>query len=204
MTVKELANHYLYERQKDVDAGTLALRTWRDYRAIMEMLVHGLGKSKLVATLGPQDFSDLKKKLAKRSGAARRCTVVQVIRSAFKFADDSDMLDRPIRFGPAFKRTAKKTLRIDRAKQGPKLFTADEVRKLIGAAGTQVKAMLLLGINCGYGNNDCGTLRVSSIEFEKGVIDFPRPKTGIPRRCPLWPETPLRAQGGDRPPTEAQ
>src|SRR5262249_46826625 len=26
-------------------------------------------------------------------------------------------------------------------------------------------------------------------DLERGMIDFPRPKTGIPRRCPLWPET---------------
>ena len=26
-------------------------------------------------------------------------------------------------------------------------------------------------------------------DLDNGIIDFPRPKTGIPRRCPLWPET---------------
>src|SRR5205085_224896 len=28
-----------------------------------------------------------------------------------------------------------------------------------------------------------------ALDLDAGVIDFPRPKTGIPRRCPLWPET---------------
>src|SRR5262249_1101702 len=53
----------------------------------------------------------------------------------------------------------------------------------------QVKAMLLLGINCGFGNSDCGNLLLSAGDLQAGMIDFPRPKTGIPRRCPLWPET---------------
>jgi integrase len=189
LTVKDLANYYLEERQKDVDSGNLSPRTWRDYRAIMHMLVDGLGKGKLVSTLCPQDFSDLKTTLAKRNGPARMSTVVQVIRSAFKFADDAELLDKPVRFGPTFKRTSKKTLRIDRGKKGPKLFTPEEIRKLIGAAGTQVKAMILLGINAGYGNTDCGTLQQSSLDLERGVADFPRPKTGIARRCILWPVT---------------
>jgi hypothetical protein len=61
-------------------------------------------------------------------------------------APDAGLLDRPARFGPGFKRPAKKVLRLNRAGQGPKLFTAEEIRRLIGAAGTPLKAMLLLGI----------------------------------------------------------
>jgi integrase len=83
-----------------------------------------------------------------------------------------------------------KTLRLHRAEQGPKLFTAEEVRNLINAAACgPLKAMILLGVNCGFGNADCGQLPVRALDLERGIIDFPRPKTGIPRRCVLWPET---------------
>lgn len=41
----------------------------------------------------------------------------------------------------------------------------------------------------GFGNAHCGHLPRSAVDLEGGFIDFPRPKTGIPRRCPLWPET---------------
>jgi integrase len=50
-------------------------------------------------------------------------------------------------------------------------------------------AMVLLGLNCGFGNADCGRLPIKAIDFKGGWITFPRPKTGIERRCPLWPET---------------
>jgi integrase len=69
------------------------------------------------------------------------------------------------------------------------MFTADEIRRLIGAADVQLRAMLLLGINCGFGNSDCANLPLTALDLEHAVIDYPRPKTGIPRRCPLWPET---------------
>ncbi len=52
-----------------------------------------------------------------------------------------------------------------------------------------MKAMLLLGVNCGFGNTDCASLPQSAVDLEKGWIDFPRPKTEIHRRIPLWPET---------------
>jgi integrase len=49
--------------------------------------------------------------------------------------------------------------------------------------------MVLLGVNCGYGNADCGTLPLTALDLVHGWINYHRPKTGITRRCPLWPET---------------
>jgi integrase len=49
--------------------------------------------------------------------------------------------------------------------------------------------MILLGINCGFGNNDCGTLPKTALDLKNGWVDYPRPKTAIERRCPLWTET---------------
>jgi len=49
--------------------------------------------------------------------------------------------------------------------------------------------MILLGINCGFGNTDCGTITFDAVNLETGWVNYPRPKTGIPRRAPLWAET---------------
>jgi integrase len=116
-------------------------------------------------------------------------TTIQYIRSLFKYAYETDLIDRPMRFGPEFKRPSKKTLRLERAKAGPRLFSAEEIRKLIDAAGVPMRAMVLLGINAGFGNADCGRLPLVALDLDGAMIDYPRPKTGIPRRCPLWPET---------------
>jgi integrase len=93
-------------------------------------------------------------------------------------------------------------LRLHRAKQGPKLFTAAEVRALVDGAlvvgkdgpelvrpGPQLRAMILLAVNAGFGNSDCGNLPLEALDLGAGWVNFPRPKTGIDRRCPLWPET---------------
>src|SRR5262249_39779248 len=34
-----------------------------------------------------------------------------------------------------------------------------------------------------------GNLPLTALDLDAGWVTFPRPKTGIPRRCPLWKET---------------
>jgi integrase len=189
LTVKELANDFLNGKQALVDAGELSRRMGSEYKEVCDLLVRQFGKGRPAADLGPSDFAALRNKMAKRWGPVRLGNAIQRIRSVFKHALDADLIARPARFGPGFKRPAKKVLRLHRAAGGPKLFTADEIRRMIDAAGVQLKAMLLLGINCGFGMADCGKLPLSAFDLDGGWADYPRPKTGIPRRCPLWPET---------------
>ncbi len=179
LAVKDVANLFLQHRQEMVDAGELSPKTWADYKSIMDLLVEGLGKLTLATQLTPPNFAALQHKLAKRNGPYRLGTIIQVIRCAFKHAYDSEMMERPIRFGPGFKRPSKKTIRLHRAKQGLKLFTAEEIHKLLDTAGTTMRAMILLGLNCGYGNSDCGKLTIDNLDLEGGWVNFPRPKTGI-------------------------
>ncbi|QDU55913.1 site-specific integrase [Aeoliella mucimassa] len=60
--------------------------------------------------------------------------------------------------------------------------------------------MILLGINCGFGNDDCASLPIEALDLGDGWHNYWRPKTQIQRRCPLWPETVAALQRviGDR------
>jgi hypothetical protein len=42
-----------------------------------------------------------------------------------------------------------------------------------------LKAMILLGINCGFGNSDCAALPQKPLDLDGGWVRFDRPKTGI-------------------------
>jgi integrase len=189
LTVKELANAFLNHKKALMDAGEFSPRTWQDYKAATDLVVAAFGKQRIVADLGPDDFAILRNKMAKRWGPIRVRDFVQRIRSIFKHALDAGTLDRPMCFGPGFARPTKKTLRLERARKGPKLFTPPQVRAMIRKAGQPLKAMVLLGINCGFGNADCGTLPLTALDLARGWVNYPRPKTGTPRRSPLWPET---------------
>lgn len=189
LTVKDMVNAFLNAKLESMDAGEIVPRTWQDYKEAGDILINTFGKRRLVADIGPDDFAKLRNKLAKKWGPKTLANVITRIRVAFKYASDNGLIDRPVIYGSAFKRPSKKTLRIDRAKKGPKLFTRDEILAMLNKTEGQMKAMLLLGINCGMGNSDCGTLPMSALDLDAGWLDFARPKTGIPRRAALWPET---------------
>jgi len=190
LIVKELCNAYLDHKAALRDAGELSPRTWSNYKEVCDLIVSRFGKRRFVSDLRQEDFAALRRWMARRWGPVRLGDFIQRVRSVFKYGYDSEMLATPMRFGPGFARPSKKTLRLERARRGVKMFEADEIRRMLEKAPTpNLRAMILLGVNCGLGNSDCGKLPVAAIDLDRGWIDFARPKTGIARRCPLWPET---------------
>jgi integrase len=102
---------------------------------------------------------------------------------------EAGLFDKPTRFGPTFKRPAARIMRAHRQDKGTRMFEAAELRTIIDAADQPLKAMILLGINCGFGNSDCGKIPKSAFDLKSGWVNYPRPKTAVERRCPLWRET---------------
>ena len=187
LTVKDCCERFITAKRILVDSGELSIRTWADSHAACKRVLNAFGPARPVVDLAADDFGALRATLAKTLNAVSLKVELQRIRTVFKFAYDSGMIDRPVRFGPLFKPPSRLVLQKDRLSKGSRVFEADEIRQMIKAAPTQLRAMILLGINCGYGNHDCATLPQSAIS--DGWVVFARPKTGIERRCPLWPET---------------
>jgi integrase len=188
-TIRYLCNRFMEAKKARLDSAELSPRTFADYFAICGVLVERLGRDKRLDDLKPEDFAALRSKLAKTWGHVRLRNEINRARVVFKFAFDERLIDRPVYFGQAFDRPSAKTLRKSRNAQGVRLFNVDEVTRVLAAADVQLRAMTLLGLNCGLGNTDCATLPQSALDLAAGWIDFPRPKTGIERRIPLWPET---------------
>ncbi len=69
------------------------------------------------------------------------------------------------------------------------VFTSEDIRQLLDAADMKMRAMIWLGLNCGFGCTDCAELKWSNLDFENGRVKLARKKTGILRDLPLWPET---------------
>ena len=69
------------------------------------------------------------------------------------------------------------------------MFTPEQIHKALEFSTPNMKAMLLLAIDGGMGNSDLAAMPISAIDFESGWMNYPRPKTAIDRKIPLWPET---------------
>lgn len=189
LTVADLCNRFLTAKLRQQEAGELTPRSFAEYKAATDRLVATFGKVRLVEDLAADDFEQLRADLAKQYGPQRLSGEVQRVRTVFKFGYEAGVLDRPMRFGPSFRKPSASVLRRHKAKAGEKLFEAEELRRLLDVAGVPLKAMILLGINAGFGNADVATLPLSALDLNAGWVTFPRPKTGVARRCALWPET---------------
>ncbi len=189
VTCRELCNAFLTAKQRLVDSGDITLSHWHDYHGACERLLDSFGKTTPVDTLRADDFDRLRAEISKTYGPVSLGNEIQRIRSVFKWGFDSELMPAPIRFGQSFKKPSKKVRRLARKAAGPKLFDSVELREIVATAGTQLKAMILLGINCGMGQSDLATLPINRLNLQRGWHSYERPKTGTDRRCPLWPET---------------
>lgn len=189
LTVKGLCDRFCTVKEDQSGAGDITRRSFLDYHRTCAEIVAAFGKTRLVDDLAADDFEAFRAALAKRFSPGTLGNEVQRVRVCFKYAYDVGLIDKPMRFGPTFKRPAKRILRAERQRKGSRLFEARHLRRAIKAADLPLRAMILLGVNCGFGNTDCGRLPMSALDLDGGWLTFPRPKTSIDRRCPLWPET---------------
>ena len=68
-------------------------------------------------------------------------------------------------------------------------FGSEQIKRLLAAADIKMRAMIWLGLNCGFGCTDCAQLKWKGLDFANNRVRLARNKTGIPRNLPLWPET---------------
>ena len=190
-SLEKLAAEFLAAKAALVASGDLTERSLIDYRATCKNITETLGGGLGLETLTPADFARLRAALAATRGPVALGNEINRVRVVFRWAYSSGLTDRPVRWGPDFKRPPAASVRRARHARGEKYFQPDQLRDLIDSAGPTMQAMIYLGINCAYNNADCGRLPLEAARdaVASGWLDLPRGKTYIARRAPLWPET---------------
>jgi integrase len=189
ITLKQAVNEFLTAQAGKRDSGELAPRTWTDYHSTLGRIIDCLGRHRAVADLEPADFRKLRAALGKgRSVVSLNGDVIRC-RTFFKFCWVEGLIGQPVRYGSGFDLPSVALIRQARAAKGKRMFEPEELRMILAAADPLMKAWVLLAANCGFGQSDLASLPKSALDLEAGWVDFPRPKTGVSRRCRLWPET---------------
>lgn len=201
----DLSNEFLNAKRARLECGELSPRSFRAYFETCAALTAFFGNDRRVDDLRPNDFERYRKALAAKYGVVGLRNEINRVRVVFKFAHDNRLIDRSVSYGQSFNRPSAKTLRIARNEAGPRMFEAHEIGTILAALDGKpikvkgekksvkrkpdpvLKAAVLLALNGGFGNTDIASLPQSAVA---GCwLNFPRPKTGINRRIPLWDES---------------
>ena len=193
--IHDLVNRFLSVKKQAVETGELAQRSFEMYERSGKAFSAYFGRGRQLANLDSEDFEKYRNHLSKGRSLVSLTNELRAVRIMFNFGwahliePEHKVAATPMKLKSWLKMPSKKAIRIEQSKKPARILEADELRNVIAAAGVPLKAMILLGLNCGFGNNDIASLPETAVDLKSGWVDFPRPKTGIPRRCPLWPET---------------
>ena len=194
LTVADLCGLFLERQERRINLGEVSRRHFTDNLRTCRLVVNHFGKFTRAASLRAADFSGFKAAFPATWGPEKSGNEIQRVRSTLKWAFESDLIPSLPNFGPDFKKPSRTVKRRDQqqrqAVRGGKLdFSVDEIQKLLAASTGWLHACILLGVNGGLGNSDCGRLSTTFLDLNSGWYDLAREKTGIPRRFQLWPET---------------
>ncbi|MBN2272499.1 MAG: tyrosine-type recombinase/integrase, partial [Sedimentisphaerales bacterium] len=140
-----------------------------------------IGKGRKIKSISTLDLQKYKRKLQSNHGSANRLNIhLGAMKALFHWARRNDVL-QDIPNIDAVSRS--KIVRHEMY-----TFSSNQIKKLLQAANSKMKAMILLGLNCGFGCTDCARLKWTDIDFDNGRVQLPRSKTGVSRNLPLWPE----------------
>ncbi len=183
MTLKQLCDIFLKYQFSKVKANAITAQHYNDQVSSLNMLMGFLGQSSRIKDVSTLDLQNYKQKLKKqynRSGH-RLNLHISNLKTLFHWGKKNDILQRIPNIDAISRSKIINKQRI--------VFTHDQISKLLAVADIQMKAMIWLGLNCGFGCTDCSELQWKNLDLVNGRVIFPRGKTGVPRDLPLWPET---------------
>jgi len=192
LQLRDILNGFHESKTQANREGRLADRTLREYVDVLDKIASTIGRTTPTKLIDGSELEALRVSLITgKSGTFVSPTsqkrFLSIARSVFNYGNEE--LAAGIRYKKALQPPTAKQLRRSRHATGERLFEPIELRDLLDGASEPLRAMILLGINCAFGNRDCAKLTVDRLDLEGGWHNFARPKTEQPRRCPLWSET---------------
>jgi integrase len=182
VSLKTLSNLYLDYQHHQAKSGEITLRHVYDQTALLRSFAKYIGSNRTVSDITTADLQNYYKKLINSGKAARTINNrITAVKSMFNWAINNEIVEKIPNLKAIKKLTPLKT-------EKP-TFGISQIKEILEYANPQMKAMIWLGLNCGFGCTDCAELKWSNLDLENSRVNFPRGKTGISRNLTLWPET---------------
>ncbi|MHC4863177.1 MAG: tyrosine-type recombinase/integrase [Planctomycetota bacterium] len=182
MTLKSLCNIYLQHQQAKAASAEITIRHYADQSSCLKKFMSFIGQHRKISEISSLDLQNYKRKLKRAYNSAHRINLsISIMKTMFHWARKNDVLDHIPNVDAV---SSAKIIHKQRH-----VFTSEETRRLFDCADVQMKAMIWLGLNCGFGCTDCAELRWSDLDPANGRVKLARGKTGVSRDLPLWPET---------------
>jgi hypothetical protein len=191
MTLADVLNAFVEGKKRSLEIGDIGQRAMDEYVQICDT-ISTLGKERSFESIGSADLSRLRNMLAKgkRGQLVSPVTHKRLLTWArMVFFHANEELGFNVRYKKSLKPPKIAKIREHRNLIGVRMFEADEIRTLLEDAPQPLRSMIWLGINCAFGPRDIIGLPSNKIDLDGGWHNFPRPKTHITRRCPLWQDT---------------
>ena len=182
MTLKQLCDLYLHYQNSRVLVGAITAKHYNDLAGSLGRLMAFLGPGCKIESISTLDLQNYKRKLQSSYASVNRQNLhIGLIKAMFHWARKNDVLDSI----PNIDAISKNRV-VHKEKY---TFNQQQIRKLLSTPDVKMKAMIWLGLNCGFGCTDCSRLKLEDLDFKNNRVNLPRKKTGIGRNLPLWPET---------------
>jgi integrase len=182
MLLKQLCDMYLKYQHTKLLAKNLSARHYNDQIGSLNKLMDFLGESCKIKNISTLSLQNYKRRLQKHYGSVCRLNLhISIMKAMFHWARKNDIL--------------KNIPNIDAISRGKVIhqdrftFSSEQIKKLLVFSDIKMKAMIWLGLNCGFGCTDCACLKWTDLDLDNARVKLSRRKTGIYRDLPLWPET---------------
>jgi len=182
ISIRNLCNLYLEHQQARMEAGDLTERYYADQVKSLRSFALCIGPNCLISEIRTMDLQNYRNKLLRTYSSASGLNLnVAIMKAMFHWAKKNDVVQNIPNIDAVSKVKAMQKERI--------IFNVKQIEKLIEYANIQMRAMIWLGLNCGFGCTDCAELKWGDLNLKNKRVRLPRKKTGIGRNLPLWPET---------------
>jgi hypothetical protein len=98
LSVGRLCNSYLDAQQKLMDSGDIKPKTYREYEQACDLIVGQFNGRRMVSTLGPNDFRQLRSAMAKKWGVERLSKFIGYTKKPFTWGSAEGLITHVIAY----------------------------------------------------------------------------------------------------------